>query len=246
MIKEEIAEKAAQICWFHRIDLGHGSVTPGVDNSPGKLAALGIPASLAGKSVLDIGAWDGFFSFEAERRGAQRVLATDSFVWEGKCSGCSKAGFELARTARNSKVEDHHIDILDLMPEKIGVFDVVFCLGVLYHMRHPLLALERVAGVTAPGGMLILETHVEMLHIRRPAMAFYAGDELDGDASNWCGPNPACVVAMLKTAGYRFVRIHDPDLVRSYAAPRRWKSWREVLKGREAIDSRRMIFHAWK
>jgi tRNA (mo5U34)-methyltransferase len=107
-----------------------------------------MPADLSGKAVLDIGAWDGFFSFEAERRGASRVLATDSFCWDGGGWG-SKAGFELARHALKSHVEDKWIVVEDLSPETVGVFDVVFFLDVLYHMRHTLLVLERVASVTS-------------------------------------------------------------------------------------------------
>jgi len=100
-----------------------------------------MPENLAGKTVLDVGAWDGFFSFESERRRAERVLATDSFCWSGE--GGTKAGFELARKVLNSKVEDVEMDVLDLSPENIGTFDIVLFLGVLYHMRRPLLALER-------------------------------------------------------------------------------------------------------
>ena len=66
-----------QIRWFHTIDLGPLGVTPGADNSPQRLARMRFPADLRDKSVLDVGAWDGFYSFEAERRGAARVLATD-------------------------------------------------------------------------------------------------------------------------------------------------------------------------
>ena len=73
----------------------------------------------------------------------------------------TKAGFELARKALDSKVEDLSIDVLDLSPERIGEFDLVLILGVLYHMRHPLLALERVASVTKD--QLVLETHVDFL-----------------------------------------------------------------------------------
>ena len=65
------------IKWWHRIDLGDGRITPGRDATQEKLETLHLPNSLSGKTVLDIGAWDGFFSFEAERRGAVRVLATD-------------------------------------------------------------------------------------------------------------------------------------------------------------------------
>jgi len=175
-------------------------------------------------TVLDIGAWNGFFSFEAERRGAKRVLATDSFIWSGAMPGLGKEGFSLARRALGSNVEDLYIDVMDLSPEKIGTFDVVLFLGVLYHMRHPLLALERAASVTAEGGMLILETHVDMLHEKRPAMAFYPGGELGNDPTNWFGPNPAAVEGMLKAVGFEKVQMVNP----------------EVLAGS------RTVFHAWK
>jgi hypothetical protein len=68
------------IKWWHAIDLGNGIVTPGPDPTPARVSELQIPRDLTGLSVLDVGAWDGFFSFEAERRGASRVLATDSFA----------------------------------------------------------------------------------------------------------------------------------------------------------------------
>src|SRR5262245_17571436 len=110
--------------WWHRIDLGNGIVTPGPDDSVAKLARLDFPESFRGKSVLDIGAWDGFFSFEAERRGASRVLAVDSFVWNGAAGG-SKAGFELARRALASRVEDRELEVLEISPATVGTFDVV-------------------------------------------------------------------------------------------------------------------------
>src|SRR5207247_1922810 len=92
------------------------------------------------------------------------------------------------------------IDVLDLSPEGPGVFDVVFFLGVLYHMKHPLLALERVFSVT--GKQLILETHIERVGGKRPAMVFYSNIELNRDSTNWWGPNPAAIEAMLKTVGF--------------------------------------------
>src|SRR5438067_203919 len=75
--QENLRKEVAQITWFHRIDLGHGIITPGPDDSPAKLKGLRLPVNLQGISVLDVGAWDGFFSFEAERRSASRILATD-------------------------------------------------------------------------------------------------------------------------------------------------------------------------
>ncbi|MBI2925411.1 MAG: hypothetical protein HYY24_06870 [Verrucomicrobia bacterium] len=103
MDTETLRKEVARIRWHHQIDLGHGVVTPGYDNSRKKLERLHFPVSFAGKSVLDVGAWDGFFSFEAERRGARRVLATDSFSWGGGGWGTPE-GFQLARQALGSNV----------------------------------------------------------------------------------------------------------------------------------------------
>src|SRR5437016_13405957 len=132
MTPEEIRSQVATIKWHHSIDLGHGIVTHGQDNSAKKLARLRLPESFAGKTVLDIGAWDGFFSFEAERRGAKRVLATDSFVWRGHVDWANKSGFDLAKQALRSNVEEMEIDVLDLSPSTVGAFDGVLFLGVLY------------------------------------------------------------------------------------------------------------------
>ncbi len=204
----DLAARAEAIRWYHTIDLGGGVVTKGVDDSPLRLARLGWPSSFAGLTVLDIGAWDGFFSFEAERRGAARVVAADYFSWHGPGWG-SKAGFELARQALGSKVEDVDIDVMDLSPERVGQFDVVFFLGVLYHLRHPLLALERIASVTRQ--RLFLETVVDMVGIARPAMAFYRGRELNNDPTNWWAPNVPALHAMLQDVGFTDVRTVTPE-----------------------------------
>jgi tRNA (mo5U34)-methyltransferase len=207
--EKELQADVARITWWHSIDLGNGIVTPGLKNpeSPDRLKAI-FPADIAGKTVLDVGAWDGFYSFEAERRGAARVLATDSFCWSGQGWG-TKDGFQLARRVIGSAVEDEEIDVLDLSPERIGQFDIVLCLGVLYHMRDPLLALERVASVTRE--TLVVETHVDMLGTRRPAAAFYPGSELLEDSTNWWGPNYAALVGMLEAVGFRSAEIVHPS-----------------------------------
>ena len=128
MTREELLQQVTAIRWFHRINLGNGVVTPGVDDTPAKLKRLHLPPSFAGKTVLDIGAWDGFFSFEAERRGASRVVAVDSYSWTGDGWG-KKAGFELARRALDSKVEDREMEVLDLAPENgqtCGEYRIVY------------------------------------------------------------------------------------------------------------------------
>jgi tRNA (mo5U34)-methyltransferase len=205
-----LKQQAEDIRWYHTIDLGHGVVTKGVDDTSVRLVRIDLPASLAGRSVLDIGAWDGFFSFEAERRGASRVVAADYYSWRGLGWGTKngKAGFELARAALASRIEDVEIDVMDLSPERVGTFDVVLFLGVLYHLRHPLLALERVASVTRD--LLIMETVVDMIGLRRPAMAFYPDRELNNDPTNWWAPNIPAVEGMLRAVGFQHVRTVTP------------------------------------
>jgi tRNA (mo5U34)-methyltransferase len=237
----QLRREVAKHEWFHTIDLGGGVTTPGrVVPQTQTLPRLGLPADLSGKTVLDIGAWDGFFSFEAERRGAQRVLATDSHAWYTR-----KPAFELARRALGSRVEDHDIDVMELSPERIGTFDLVLCLGVLYHLRHPLLALEKVFSVTADH--LILETVTDLVWTRYPVMRFYPGDELAGDASNWFGPNPPAVLGMLKAAGFSRAKI-----VSARDRPLAYRIGRAILRRRmykpfwPAIQNDRIVVHAWR
>jgi len=240
----DLRQRVGKIRWYHRIDLGDGIVTPGVDPSPQKLRRLHLPEDLSGKTVLDVGAWDGFFSFEAERRGAERVLATDSYAWSGVDWG-SKRGFELARTRLGSTVEDMDVDVLDLSPQSVGVFDVTLFLGVLYHLRHPMLALEKVAAVTRE--LLILETAVDMVHVRRPCLAFYPGTELKGDPTNWFGPNPAAVEAMLRSVGFPHVNtVYRDSIARRAGRAIKWRL-RDRGQGLAAgLRQGRAVFHAWR
>jgi tRNA (mo5U34)-methyltransferase len=169
-----------------------------------------MPERLDGKTVLDIGAWDGFFSFEAERRGASRVLALDSVAWQEPAWGPrgwgTKQGFEIARRALGSGVEDLTVDDFDdISVERVGNFDVVLLLGVLYHMRDPWSLLSRAAEIC--NELLIIETHVDLLDLPRPAMAMYPGSELADDASNWCGPNVLALKGMLGAAGLPRVEV---------------------------------------
>ncbi len=238
-----LRREVAAIHWFHTIDLGSGIITRGVDDSPRKLAMIRMPERLDGRTVLDVGAWDGFFSFEAERRGAARVVAVDSHCWSGEGWGARK-GFDLARRILESRVEDRELEVLELRPETVGTFDLVLFLGVLYHLRYPLAALERVASVTA--SQLILETHVDLLHTRRPAMAFYPERELDGDPTNWWGPNPAALEAMLRDVGFtRIERVFTRSIARR--AGRALKLWsKRGVPLSTSMAQGRVVYHAWK
>jgi len=191
----------AKTNWFHSIDFGKGLISPGrvpLEAKQRFLKTLNLP-SLKNKTVLDIGAWDGFWSFEAERRGAQ-VTALDSYCWNGPGTG-DKKGFDLAHKWFNSKVKTIEMDVIDICPEKTGQYDIVFFFAVLYHMKHPLLALEKVASVTKE--VAIIETHLNLNTIPTPAMAFYPGTELNGDGSNWFSPNIPAMTGMLQTAGFK-------------------------------------------
>ena len=241
---QQLLCRVSEIDWYHSIDLGHGIVTPGLVDDQQRLSKIALPDDLSGKTVLDIGAWDGFFSFAAERRGAARVLAVDSHSWNGSGWG-SKAGFTLAREVLNSRVEDREMEVLDLSPSLIGTFDVVLCLGVLYHMRHPLLMLEAVASVTAE--CLILETLVDGLNHPRPTLTFYPGKECNGDDTNWWGPNPAALIAMLHEVGFQQVDVVSPP----DSLPKRWvRTLGHSLRQQKACwherHQSRIVVHAWK
>ena len=130
-------------------------------------------------------------------------------------------------------------EVHSITPERVGgVYDLVLFLGVLYHVRHPLLALERVSSVC--GRHLILETHVDLEESSRPLMAFYPGTECARDLSNWFGPNSAAVEAMLKVVGFREVRR-----VWSHVDSRRNPVGYKVIGG-EKSKFGRAIYHAWK
>ena len=243
--RDELRAAVARQEWFHTIDLGRGIVTPGRDKSARKLQRIGLPDDLRGRTVLDVGAWDGYFSFEAERRGADRVLAVDAPAWREPAWGPggfgTKAGFELARRALSSEVEDRDLELDEIAPATVGRFDVVLFLGVLYHLKHPWVALERVASVC--DGLLIIETHADLLDLSRPAMALYPGNELARDASNWWGPNVAALRAMLREEGFARVELVHQES-RRYRLAR--AAYHRLHGPRFRAQQGRVVVHAYR
>jgi len=197
----------AESGWWHSFQLPGGRLIQGVNTLEGlklRLAQFPIPSDLTGKRVLDIGAWDGWFSFELERRGAQ-VVAVDN--WDNP-------RFHEVHEALQSRVEYLQMDIYELTPERIGQFDLVLFLGVLYHLKHPLLALERVCALTkemaAVDSFVLRDRHLPNSDVdRRPIMEFYETNEFGGQTDNWVGPSVPCLMAFCRTAGFARVELRN-------------------------------------
>jgi tRNA (mo5U34)-methyltransferase len=224
----ELQAQADALGWYHTIDLGNGVVTKGIsvqETSPGVIP------DVAGKSVLDIGAWDGKFSFAAEQRGASRIVALDHYAWgvdfvartmywneciaKGTLPDQSRdetdfwrpdlpgrRGFEFAKAALDSKVEPFVGDFQKVDLAELGTFDVVLYLGVLYHMKEPLTCLERVRAVTKE--VAVIET--EAVHLQGldddVLLQFHAGSDLRTDFGNWYVPTIAALHNLCRAAGF--------------------------------------------
>lgn len=227
MDKETVLKKISQVpYWSHHIEVGYGIVTPGhlqgsrhPSGQKNYLRHLQLPDNLFGKSVLDIGAWDGFFSFEAEKRGASQVLAIDNF-YRDKLKNTGNQGFEIAKEILKSNVEFKKASVYSLSPEKFGMFDIVLFLGVFYHLKHPLLALEKIFSVTKE--ILIMETHYDPYRGSKntPLAVFYEKDEIHNDPTTWWGFNEAGLLAALRSAGFKksevLYRYGDRIILKAY------------------------------
>jgi tRNA (mo5U34)-methyltransferase len=196
--------------WYHQIEVAPGVVTPGINDTQQILAALRLPERLDGLRVLDIGARDGFFSFECERRGAE-VVAIDSMP-------PGQTGFPIAKELVGSNVEILQRNVYELSPEEFGTFDLILFLGVLYHLRDPMLALDRIWSVSRDKLIVETQTIDDALLVgdgefkrladlnpeleKIPLMQFFPGDSLNADATNMWAPNQAGLAAMLEEVGF--------------------------------------------
>ena len=213
----QLAESVQGRFRYHSIELPDGSVLPGLqslEHLRWRLSLFGLPEDLRGKRVLDVGAWDGWFSFECERRGAE-VVAVDCIELDT---------FLEARELLGSQVQYLTLDVTELSARLLGRFDVVLFLGVLYHLRHPLLGLEKAVELSAD--LALIESFVIEREARAvPAvMEFYERGELGGQIDNWCGPSPECLMAMCRSAGFVEVELKDVTNQRaSVVCRRRWK-----------------------
>lgn len=207
--------------WWHQIEVAAGIVTPGDDSNRMKLPildSLGLPRDMRGLRALDVGCSDGYFSFAMEERGA-KVVAFD-FVPE------TYTGFATARKILGSAVEYRMDNVYNITPEAYGYFDVVLFMGVLYHLRKPLAALDAIRSVMKPDGQLFVGTmmideyvqlpdgSVTTLDALNPVLRTiplwqaYPGDSLNGDFTNCFAPNLRALEVALTEAQFRVETVH--------------------------------------
>jgi tRNA (mo5U34)-methyltransferase len=207
--------------WWHSFELPDGSRIDGANRIGDLTERIGqfpIPGDLHGARVLDIGAWDGWFSFEMERRGAD-VVAVDN--WDNP-------HFRQIHALLKSRVEYRQMDVYELTPDTVGRFDLVLFMGVFYHLKHPLLALERVCalttGMAAVDSFILRERHRPGENVEnRTVMEFYETDEFGGQTDNWCGPSLPCLMAMCRTAG--FARVEYRGTLANSACLACYRGW---------------------
>ena len=206
---------------YHSFRLPDGTLLRGsmdMDWQQERLASFRLPEDLHGKSVLDIGPWDGFYTFEMERRSTN-VTAIDYVDLDT---------FRELHRAFQSKARYERLDVYELDPDRLGTFDIVLCLGALYHFKQPLAALEKICAVT--DDVCIIDTFVVDGETRRqgirpplPFLEFYEREELSGQPDNWCGPSVCAVEALARAAGFaRADVLRVTDASACVAAHRKW------------------------
>jgi tRNA (mo5U34)-methyltransferase len=201
------------IDWYHTIDLGHGVVTPGFVDHREQIDAYHLPESMAGLRCLDVATFDGFWSFEMEKRGAAEVIGIDiakgtdvdipMFIldeagsWTETSMG---AGHKAARKILGSKVRHEICNVYDLTPERFGMFDIVFLSDLLLHLRNPQLALERIASVCR-GTAIIGEVYNPMLECVTDRNLTQYVLWIPGSYT-WWQPSSSTLRQMMKVAGF--------------------------------------------
>ncbi len=224
--------------WFHNLDLNGVRTAPEhfLGDYPAvkfRTFASVLPEDLTGKSVLDIGCNGGFYSMEMKRRGASRVLGIDyDDVY------LNQARFAAEVTGADVEFAKMSVYDVALLGER---FDLVIFMGVFYHLRHPLLALDLIWEHVADDLLLFqtMQRGSEEVEEVRQDYDFFEQDHFDrpgypkmhfiehsysNDPTNWWAPNRACSAAMLRTAGFQVLENPDPEvfLCRKGPKPADW------------------------
>jgi tRNA (mo5U34)-methyltransferase len=208
--------------WYHKIELPGEILTPGW--APLDASKYAIPDDFTGKRVLDIGAWDGYWTWEALKRGAKEVIAIDDFSDDTANPKASRRAkwetFDLCREAfgyTEDRCKRFEMSVYDISEDMFGRFDIVFFFGTIYHLKHPLLALEKISAIC--DGAIYIET--ASLDDYSPyrgglkggfdnnemVMEFYPTNEYGYNVSNWWVPTLQCLGAMLASVGFKDVDV---------------------------------------
>jgi tRNA (mo5U34)-methyltransferase len=202
-LSRDVSERAQKLAfWFHSIPFPDGHMTAGnksMAQQQDELIRWQFPADLTGKTMIDIGCADGFYSIVGRQRGAKRVLSIDDQ---------QTMGLQFLLENKVYPIEYRKLDVMS--PEFLDLepFDFVHFAGVFYHLQNPVEAFKRVRRITRE--VALLEGHINETYGRGlPYAVYYEGSELNNDPTNWWGPNLPCLEAMIRTAGFSHYRLTD-------------------------------------
>jgi tRNA (mo5U34)-methyltransferase len=194
--------REARFYWHQRFELAPGIYTPGANDIDFLLEQANLPEDLEGATVLDVGTTNGGVAFELEHRGAERVVAVDIY-------GADWFGFEQIKALLNSNVEYLLASVYELPAKLDEQFDIVAFCGVLYHLRHPLLALDVVRALTR--GRALIETAVCDRSLgeaaSEPLVHFHRLNDLNGDGSNWFEPSVDALADLCRSSGLEPINV---------------------------------------
>jgi tRNA (mo5U34)-methyltransferase len=212
-----VSELFEGIYTYQRWEIFPGIFTKGPSDVAERTRQFGIPQNLTGARVLDIAPWNGFYSFECVRRGAKEVLSLGP-------DDPDVTGYNKVRDLLSiDNVKYVRGSVYDLSPEHHGSFDVVLCLGVLYHLRYPLLALDKVYDVAlhhlyidspiidnqvydrtvSPDAKKKILTEGRVVH-EIPLVYFTKSNET-GDFFNWFMPNLRAFHDFVESSGFKII-----------------------------------------
>jgi tRNA (mo5U34)-methyltransferase len=245
---DRIEERARELGpWFHNLDLKGVRTAPehflgDYPTQKWRRFQHAVPEDLRGRTVLDIGCNAGFYALEMKRRGADRVVAIDADP------------AYLAQAHFASEVTGLEIELRRLSVYEVGAlgerFDLVIFMGVLYHLRHPLLALDLIHEHAARDLLLFQSMQrggdeVEGVaadypfeateHFGRPGYPklHFIEHSYAGDLTNWWVPNRGCSEAMLRAAGFEILVPAEDEVYLCRRAEIAWPEERAVYPARK-------------
>jgi tRNA (mo5U34)-methyltransferase len=195
-LTSDVFERAQMLgFWFHSIPFPDGRITAGnksMAQQQHELRCWQFPADLTGKTMIDIGCADGFYSIVGRARGAARVLSIDDQ---------QTMGLQFLLENKVYPIEYRKLDVMSPEFADLEPFDFVHFAGVFYHLQNPVEAFKRVRRITRE--VALIEGHINETYGRElPYAVYYEGSELNNDPTNWWGPNLPCLEAMIRTAGF--------------------------------------------